>query len=68
MLIECLRAGLERAHYELIEDEDPFYGGIPGVEGVWATGKTLAEARPFASTRQTAGNLRRGDRPRTNAA
>ena len=45
MLIEYLRAGMERAHYELIEDGEPFYGEIPGVEGVWATGKTLEECR-----------------------
>ncbi len=45
MLLDYLRAGMERAHYEMIEDEDPFYGEIPGVEGVWATGKTLEECR-----------------------
>lgn len=45
MLTEYLRAGLERAHYEIIEDDDPFYGEIPGIDGVWATGKTLEECR-----------------------
>lgn len=45
MLPDYLHAGIARAHYELIEDEDPFYGEIPGVEGVWATGKTLEECR-----------------------
>lgn len=32
---------LSRAAYELIEDEEPFYGEIPGLQGVWATGLTL---------------------------
>jgi len=45
MLTEYLRAGMERAHYEMIEDEEPFYGEIPGIEGVWATGKTLEACR-----------------------
>ncbi|MGE4090378.1 MAG: type II toxin-antitoxin system HicB family antitoxin [Candidatus Binatia bacterium] len=45
MLVAYLRAGMEQAHYEMIEDADPFYGEIPGVEGVWATGKTLEECR-----------------------
>jgi predicted RNase H-like HicB family nuclease len=45
ILTEYLRAGLDRAHYEIIEDEDPFYGEIPGIDGVWATRKTLEECR-----------------------
>lgn len=45
MLTAYLRAGMERAHYEILEDEEPFYGEIPGIEGVWATGKTLEECR-----------------------
>lgn len=32
---------MSRAAYELIEDEEPFYGEIPGLQGVWATGPTL---------------------------
>lgn len=45
MLLDYLCAGMVQAHYEIIEDEDPFYGEIPGVDGVWATGKTLEECR-----------------------
>ncbi len=45
MLLEYLNAALERASYEKIEDEEPYYGEIPGVEGVWATGTTLEECR-----------------------
>ena len=45
MLTEYLRAGMERAHYEIIEDDEPFYGEIQSIDGVWATGKTLEECR-----------------------
>ncbi len=45
MVLEYLSAALDRAHYEMIEDETPFYGEIPGVQGVWASGRTLEECR-----------------------
>ncbi len=45
MIIEYLQAALEKAKYEMIEDEEPFYGEVPGLEGVWTTGKTLEECR-----------------------
>ena len=45
MLTEYIEAALSKAKYELIEDEEPFYGEVPELEGVWATGKTLEECR-----------------------
>ena len=45
MLTEFLNAALETAHYELIEDPEPFYGSIPGLPGVWASGLTLEACR-----------------------
>jgi len=45
MIQEYLQSALEMAHYEIIEDEEPFYGEIPILQGVWATGKTLEECR-----------------------
>ncbi|MCC4766321.1 type II toxin-antitoxin system HicB family antitoxin [Methanosarcina sp. DH1] len=45
MLIRYIHAALERAKYEIIDDEEPYYGEIPELEGVWATGKTLEEYR-----------------------
>lgn len=45
MLIEYIEAALKKAHYEIIDDEEPFYGEIPGFKGIWATGKTLEECR-----------------------
>jgi predicted RNase H-like HicB family nuclease len=44
-MTEDLASALERAVYEQIEDEEPFYSEIPGIQGVWATGKTLEECR-----------------------
>ena len=45
MLTEYIRAALEEAEYEIIQDEEPYYGVIPSLQGVWATGKTLEECR-----------------------
>jgi predicted RNase H-like HicB family nuclease len=45
MLLQYIQVALEGAHYEIIEDEEPFYGEVPPLAGVWATGKTLEECR-----------------------
>lgn len=45
MLREYIRTALEHAHYELIEDDEPFYGEVSQLKGVWATGKTLEACR-----------------------
>ncbi len=45
MIKEYVNAALNKAHYEIIEDEEPYYGEIPELKGVWATGKTLEECR-----------------------
>ena len=45
MILQYVRAAMERAHYEIIDDLEPYYGEIPECEGVWATGKTLEECR-----------------------
>ena len=45
MLIQYIHAALERTKYEIIDDEEPYYGEVPELEGVWATGKTLEECR-----------------------
>jgi predicted RNase H-like HicB family nuclease len=38
---------MRRAHYELLSDQDadPFYGHIPGLQGVLAVGPTLEACR-----------------------
>jgi predicted RNase H-like HicB family nuclease len=45
MIREYIEAALEKAVYKIIEDEEPYYGEIPGLKGVWATGKSLEECR-----------------------
>jgi predicted RNase H-like HicB family nuclease len=45
MIHEYIKAALSRAHYEIIEDEEPYYGEVPELKGVWATGRTLEECR-----------------------
>ena len=45
MLTEYIEAALSKAKYVVIEDEEPFYGEVPELEGVWASGKTLEECR-----------------------
>ena len=36
---------MESAHYELIDDLEPYYGHIPALKGVWAVGQTLEDCR-----------------------
>ena len=45
MITEYIEAALAKATYEIIQDEEPYYGEIPGLQGVWASGKTLEECR-----------------------
>lgn len=45
MLLEYIQSALDKAHFEIIKDKKPYYGEIPGLRGVWATGKTLEECR-----------------------
>ncbi len=45
MLVEYIKAAMDKATYEIIDDPEPFYGEIPELKGVWATGKTLEACR-----------------------
>ena len=45
MLMEYIEEALKKAHYEIIDDAEPFYGEVKELKGVWATGKTLEECR-----------------------
>jgi predicted RNase H-like HicB family nuclease len=45
MILEYIKAALEKARYDIINDKEPFYAEVPGLDGVWATGKTLEECR-----------------------
>jgi predicted RNase H-like HicB family nuclease len=51
MISDYVEKALQKAHYEIIEDAEPFYGEVAELQGVWATGKTLEECRSnLAST------------------
>lgn len=45
MIGEYVEEALKRAHYEIINDEEPYYGEIQELKGVWASGKSLEECR-----------------------
>jgi predicted RNase H-like HicB family nuclease len=45
MITDYIEAAIAEAKYEIIEDEEPFYGEVPSLVGVWAAGKTLEECR-----------------------
>ncbi len=45
MLLEYVQKALQKAHYEIIKDENPYYGEVPGLDGVWACGPTLEACR-----------------------
>ncbi len=44
MLTRYIRATMEHARYEILED-GTFYGEIPGFQGVWANATTLEACR-----------------------
>ena len=45
MITQYIHSALKHARYEMIDDEEPFYGEVEGLQGVWATGTTLEECR-----------------------
>jgi predicted RNase H-like HicB family nuclease len=45
MIVQYIEAALSHARYEIIDDEEPYYGEVPELAEVWATGKTLEECR-----------------------
>ena len=45
MIHAYVDAAMGRARYELIDGEEPYYGEVPELQGVWASGRTLEECR-----------------------
>ena len=45
MIGEYVHKALEKAKYEIIKDEEPYYGEVEELPGVWAAGKNLEECR-----------------------
>ena len=51
MLTEYLQSAMRAAHYELLDEEEGFYGEIPGFQGVFAQAASLEKCREeLAST------------------
>lgn len=51
MLTQYLAAAMRHAHYEVLSDDDSFYGEIPDCPGVYAQAPTLEQCRDeLAST------------------
>jgi len=45
MICRYREAALERARYEIIDDDEPYYGEVTELPGVWASGTSLEECR-----------------------
>lgn len=45
MLTEYIQAAMRHARYEILSDDNSFYGEIPECRGVWANTDTLEECR-----------------------
>ncbi|PKL63507.1 MAG: HicB family protein [Methanomicrobiales archaeon HGW-Methanomicrobiales-2] len=45
MILDYTTVALDHAQCEIIEDAEPYYGEVPELPGVWATGRTLEECR-----------------------
>ncbi len=45
MLTHYIRAAMRRAKYEILPDDNTFYGEIPGFDGVYANANTLEASR-----------------------
>jgi predicted RNase H-like HicB family nuclease len=45
MFAEYITAALRRAEYKIIESDEPVFVSVPGLNGAWATGKTIEGAR-----------------------
>jgi len=45
MLTEYIRAAMKKARYEILPDDNTFYGEIPGFDGVYANADTLEACR-----------------------
>ena len=45
MLTEYVQAALKKARYEILPDDNSYYGELPGFKGVYASAGTLEECR-----------------------
>lgn len=45
MLSQYIQSAMNQAKYKILEDDEGFYGEIPGFQGVWANAETLEDCR-----------------------
>ena len=45
MLTDYINAAMRRAKYKILDEDEGFWGEIPGLQGVWANADTLEECR-----------------------
>ena len=45
MLTAYIRSAMRRAKYEILSDDNSYYGEIPGFDGVYASASTLEDCR-----------------------
>jgi predicted RNase H-like HicB family nuclease len=45
MLSQYIQAAMRQAKYEILSDDEGFYGEIPGFQGVYANAETLEDCR-----------------------
>lgn len=45
MLTDYIRGAMKKARYEILPDDNTFYGEIPGFDGVYANASILEECR-----------------------
>jgi len=45
MLLDYVQQAMKKARYEIISDEQTYYGEIPGFEGIYANAATLEQCR-----------------------
>jgi predicted RNase H-like HicB family nuclease len=45
MLTQYIQAAMRKAKYEILSDDNSYYGEIPGFDGIYADAKTLEECR-----------------------
>jgi len=45
MLSKYILSAMKKARYEILEDDNTYYGNIPGFKGVYANADTLEDCR-----------------------
>ena len=45
MLTKYIQAAMHKASYEILSSDQPFYGEIPGFDGVYASASNLEDCR-----------------------